>query len=163
MSRISTKTNHLILSIVLTVLLTVSLFIANGIAFSSDAEDGNAVIINSDTFPDASLRSCMLDMYPEGEIPQSELNSKTSLDISGKGIRDLRGVELFENLQELNCSNNIIVEESINTCDMLKKLKRLDISNNTSLISLTVNGYTIQEYWRDDELFTGIGEENEGI
>ncbi|MBQ6440867.1 MAG: hypothetical protein IJJ06_12270 [Mogibacterium sp.] len=112
--------------------------------------------INSSTFPDAGLRSCMLDMYPDGEILQSELNSRTSLDISGKGIKDLTGVWLFENLQELDCSKNSITELSINTCNALKKLKSFDISNNTSLKSLTITGYYNEDIIIEGEARPGV-------
>ena len=112
------------------------------------AED--AVVISKSTFPDASLRSCIMELYPEGKISKSELESRTSLDVSGEGIKDLKGVELFENLQEINCSKNDIIEVSINTYLELKNLKRFDISNNTSLKTLTITGLYSVEYDDDD-------------
>ena len=160
MLRLNAKKNRLLLSSVLTMLLTVSLFTANGLVASADTQAANAVKINSSTFPDTALRSYMLEIYPDGEISHSELESRTSLDISGKGIKSISGVELFENLQELNCSNNSIAQLSINTCHELKKLKSLDISSNASLTSLTVMGVYSNDYVIDDEWRPGKTEEN---
>ena len=153
-SRLNTKKHRLLLSSILTILLIVSLFTADGFVASADAQDGNAISINSSTFPDANLRSCLLEMYPDGQISQSEIQNRTSLDISGKGIRNLSGVELFENLQELDCSNNNINQLSINTYLELKKLKSLDISNNASLKSLFVTGF--YEEYDDGETRPGV-------
>lgn len=142
-------------------LLIISLFTATGFAASDNAQDGASVKISSLTFPDASLRGCMLDMYPDGEILQSELNRRTSLDISGKGIKDLTGIWLFENLQELDCSKNNITEVSIHTCNELEKLKSFDISDNTSLKSLTITGYYYEDIVIDGEVRPGESKYNQ--
>ena len=66
-----------------------------------------------------------------------EVMNVTSLDVSGLGIKDLTGIEIFRNLMHLNCSNNylMILELNKNT-----KLKTLDCSiNRLSTLNIEKN------------------------
>ena len=65
-----------------------------------------AFIINSSNFPDTRLCDYLLTLYPKGYVTTSEVNSRTSLDISGKSVASLSGLERFTALATLNCSNN---------------------------------------------------------
>ncbi|MBC7390584.1 MAG: DNRLRE domain-containing protein [Opitutaceae bacterium] len=63
--------------------------------------------------PDPELRKALKIEYP-GCFTNDDLlikncaysSAKTSLDISGKGIYSIEGIEYFKQLQKLNCSNN---------------------------------------------------------
>ncbi|MBO4461081.1 MAG: S-layer homology domain-containing protein [Clostridiales bacterium] len=66
-----------------------------------------------------------------------EVMNVTSLDVSGLGIKDLSGIEIFRNLMNLNCSNNYLM-----TLDLSKntKLKTLDCSiNNIATLDIDKN------------------------
>ena len=65
-----------------------------------------AFIIHSSNFPDTRLCDYLLTLYPKGYVTTSEVNSRTSLDISGKSVASLSGLERFTALATLNCSNN---------------------------------------------------------
>ncbi len=65
-----------------------------------------AFIISSSNFPDTRLCDYLLTLYPKGYVTTSEVNSRTSLDISGKSVASLSGLERFTALATLNCSNN---------------------------------------------------------
>ena len=56
---------------------------------------------------------------------KTELDDVTTMDVSGKSIANLKGIEFFKNLTHLNCSNN--------------QLTALDVSNNTALTDLNCN------------------------
>ncbi|MEN2399350.1 T9SS type A sorting domain-containing protein [Flavobacterium sp. MC2016-06] len=61
----------------------------------------------------------------DGKVPTSKISGVTSLDISGRSISNLTGIQDFVALQSLNCSSN--------------QLKALDFSKNTALTSLVCN------------------------
>ena len=54
------------------------------------------VVINETNFPDAIFRSYVSDKFDtdaNGTLSTSEINSAISVNVSGQGITDLRGVE----------------------------------------------------------------------
>jgi len=62
---------------------------------------------------------------PDQKVYTHEIARVYSLPVSGKGITDLTGIEDFENLEILNCSNN--------------QIDTLDLSSNTSLVTVECN------------------------
>ena len=68
--------------------------------------DNYVAIINSTFFYDPNLRSALLNLYPKGYINQNDVNNRTYLDVSSKGISNLTGVSYFSKLTSLNCSRN---------------------------------------------------------
>jgi Leucine-rich repeat (LRR) protein len=75
---------------------------------------------NDDNFNAALLAIPGLDANNDGEIQCSEAAAWTGeLNLSGKSIADLKGIESFTNITTLNCSNN--------------QLTSLDLSSNTTL------------------------------
>lgn len=80
------------------------------------------------------LRQNDIDLNENGHLSRIELLTVRKLDVSGMEIRKLDGIENFTNLEELNCSNNLI-----NTLDLSnnKKLVKLYCSNNR-LVSLNL-------------------------
>lgn len=63
-------------------------------------------ILNSTYFPDLNFRNALLSIYSKGYINQTDVNNRTSLDVSGKSISNLTGVGYFSKLTSLNCNNN---------------------------------------------------------
>ncbi|MGH1386814.1 hypothetical protein [Kordia sp.] len=106
-----------------------------GASFSENC-NYNTVYVPDDAFEQALIDlgydSGMLDDY----VPGANINTVTTLDISGKGIVDMTGIEGFVDLQQLNCSANSIatIDLSANT-----QLTNLDISNNV-MNALDISG-----------------------
>ena len=102
--------------------------------------------INATNFPDAFFRSVVsgkeIDLNQDGYLSDAEL-AITSLDVTGKNIKDLKGIEFFTALTQLWCSANELtsLDVSKNTALTLlycnvNNLTSLDVSNNTALITL---------------------------
>ena len=83
-----------------------------------------AVTVNSTTFPDANFRNYVLQNITGGSttLTDAKINSTTSIDVTGKSIANLKGIEYFTKLTWLSCDNN--------------NLTYLDVSKNTKLIML---------------------------
>ena len=86
------------------------------------------VRISEKTFPDSNFRNWVLsqDYGADGVLTNEELENVTSLDISRLEIHDLKGIEYFTALKNLNCMTN--------------KLITLDLSKNTALEKLECVG-----------------------
>ncbi len=83
------------------------------------------IAINDTTFPDAAFRGYIAgnaDTDKDGLLSETEIAGVTGIDVSGMGIRDLRGIGYFTALESLDCSDN--------------QLTSLDLSANTKLQSL---------------------------
>ena len=98
-------------------------------------------------FPDKAFQNALIeqgvDTSGNGWISYAEAESTISLDVSGKGISDLTGIESFVNLDKLDCSDNRLTSLDVSGCTALKELwcggnqlTSLDVSNNTSLTYL---------------------------
>ncbi len=107
--------------------------------------DNYALLINSDNFPNANFRSALLALYPKGYLTTSQLQNLTSLNVSGKSISSLTGVDKLTYLTTLNCSSNSLT--SLPT--LPTSLTTLNCSSNqltslptlpTSLQSLNCSG-----------------------
>ena len=100
--------------------------------------DNYAFIINATNFPDANFRSQMLNLYPKGYLTQDEVLNLTYLDVSGKGISNMTGVEKLSYLQTLKCNGNSISSLNLNSNIFLTYVDCY--SNN--MTSLYVNSCT---------------------
>lgn len=119
-------------------------------------------------FPDLNFKQALLDegvdTGNDGEISQAEALAITSLDVSGRGITDLTGIENFTNLQFLNCQDNSLTSLDVSGLNNLEflycynnSLNSLDVSDltnlgylfcyNNSLISLDVSDLTNLRYF----------------
>ena len=107
--------------------LTLSLctpVLAEGIAALPAAETGD-VRIDLAHFPDDNFIAYVelgCDKDHDGTLSQDELNRVTELYVDHANIKDLTGIELFPNLDKLDCKYN--------------NLTRLDVSKNTKLTKL---------------------------
>ena len=115
--------------------LTLSLctpVLAEGIAALPAAEPGTSqrdetggIPIDSTHFPDDNFIAYVelgCDKDHDGTLSQDELNRVTELYVDHANIKDLTGIELFPNLDKLDCKYN--------------NLTRLDVSKNTKLTKL---------------------------
>ncbi len=119
-------------------------------------------------FPDPNLAleiRRLLDNYSK-PIYQSQLRSIIELDLSGKQITDLSGLEYFRNLEVLNLENNFI--DDLSPLRTLTHLTVLNLSNNgisslkevqfedlthLNLVELTLNSYEVlSSYGRKNQL-----------
>ena len=123
------------------VLLTAVMFIAApGFTQRVYAED---IAIDATNFPDENFRtyiSANADGNGDGVLSPEEISSTTSINVRNKSISDLKGIEFFTSLTELNCYQNQLtsLDVSKNTalinikCDS-NRLTSLDVSKNTAL------------------------------
>ena len=107
--------------------LTLSLctpVLAEGTAALPAAETGS-IPIDSTHFPDDHFIAYVelrCDKDGDGTLSQAELDGVTELYVDHAKIKDLTGIELFPNLEKLDCKYN--------------NLTRLDVSKNTNLTVL---------------------------
>lgn len=104
--------------------------------------------------PDDNFEQALIDLgYDSGElddyVPTDNISGLTSLDVSGKEISDLTGIEDFVSLETLNCSGNqlstLILNKNLNLYGLdcgFNKITNLDVSNCTRLTNL--QGYNNQ-------------------
>lgn len=83
------------------------------------------IAINETNFPDKNFRNWVLaqDYGADGQLTKAEISDITVIDVSQQNIANLKGIEHFSALLELNCSRN-------------RQMETLDLSNNTELTSL---------------------------
>lgn len=101
----------------------------------------NAQIVN---IPDSNFKNALIDegvdTNNDGEIQVSEAEAVLILNVSGRNISSLEGIQSFINLEELNCSSNqlIALDMSLNlnlqklTC-IFNHLSNLNVSQNINL------------------------------
>ncbi|MCL2329364.1 MAG: leucine-rich repeat domain-containing protein [Bacteroidetes bacterium] len=102
------------------------------------------VEINSTNFPDNNFRAWAL-AQPWGigaQLTPDDIAVIAIIDVSGKGISSLKGIEYFANLKTLDCSNNQLT--SLDVVSLLH-LQSLDCYNN-QLTSLDLSGLTYFKY-----------------
>ena len=80
--------------------------------------------INEKNFPDANFRNYLLSQSygKDGVLTEAEIKGIAGINVSGKNISSLKGIEYFTVLTELLCNSN--------------QLTALDVSKNTALTSL---------------------------
>ena len=104
------------------------------------------VAINEDNFPDAIFRKYVsdnCDTNKNGYLSRDEIAKNTSINVYNNGISDLKGIEYFAALTELDCSYNKLTSLDVSKCSALEylacdnnKLTSLDVSNCTALKEL---------------------------
>ena len=136
--------------------LTLSLFtpvLAEGTAALPAAEPGTSqrdetggIPIDSTHFPDDNFIAYVelgCDKDHDGTLSQDELNRVTELYVDHANIKDLTGIELFPNLDKLDCKYNNLTRLDVSKNTKLTKLycesnqlTGLDLSKNTALTEL---------------------------
>lgn len=108
------------------------------------------VSINASAFPDPGLRIWVIeqcDTDRDSVLSGEELWAVTRIDAPGQEIRSLKGVEIFPNLTEINCDNNLLTALDLGDVTNLEvlscsgnALSTLNVGKNTALRELNCSG-----------------------
>ena len=117
--------------------------------FAAGVSAAESVKINETNFPSADFRQYVSDNIDKddvkGELSSDEIKSVKQIVLSGLRVTDLKGIEYFTELEDLNASS-----VRLNTVDLSQntkltslnlgnnKLTSLDLTNNKELTSLRV-------------------------
>lgn len=122
--------------------LLMVLSITAGMVMTGSAESG-LVPIDSASFPDPAFLRWVQgrDTDGDGALSQAEREAVTRMDLRKLGIQDLSGLEWFDALEELNCSENDLVRLELPdlpaltslTCNENPRLETLDLSGAPAL------------------------------
>ena len=99
------------------------------------------VAINETNFPDENFRNHLInDTYggSDGVFTDAEIQNITVINVSGRNISSLQGIEFFTALFSLSCSNNQLTSLDVSGCT---KMTNIECYNN-QLTSLNVSGCT---------------------
>ena len=116
------------------------------------AADG--IDINSTNFPDANLRSYVqqFDKVKDNKLSTAEIEAVKNFDCCNKNIKNMKGIEYFTNVENLDCSYNSIETLNVDNLQLLQeltcrnnKLKKLDLSKNTDLVQLFCQNNQIEQ------------------
>lgn len=93
--------------------------------------------INEKNFPDPNFRKYIKTYKAGGRdvLTVEEQRKVESIEVKGWNISNLKGIEAFPNLKELNCENNSIQKLDLRQNPMLQKL----ICNKNQLIQLDLS------------------------
>ena len=95
-------------------------------------------------FADKAFKSALLDIADadgDGEISLEEAEAVHEIDISGRGVKDLTGLEAFRNLEVFDGHDNGIVNADV--FSRLRYLRWFNIKGNPDLESFDLTGCTI--------------------
>lgn len=104
------------------------------------------VVIDAGSFPDQAFRRYIkteIDKNDDGVLSDQEILATVSIDVSGLDpmreflIQSLEGIEIFSELQYLNCSNNRLEDMDLSKNTKLKELK----CTNNRFRTLDIAGY----------------------
>ncbi len=111
------------------------------------ASYARCLYINDINFPDANFRAIVtrgaIDTNNDDVLSDSEIQDVTNLDVSGRSISNLKGIEHFTALTYLNCHTNQLTSLDVSKNTALTRLEcyvnsltSLDVSKNTALTRL---------------------------
>lgn len=111
--------------------------------FSDKLRASTGTPIEKAYFPDTPFRSYVLkeiDKNKDRILSSAEIKETKKINVSGKKIKDLKGIEKFTYLEELNASDNSIASVNLTKNTKLiyinvgkNKLKTLDLSKCTKM------------------------------
>ena len=110
--------------------------------------------INEDNFPDPNFRDYIKTYKASGRdvLTVEQQKNVTTIEINNKGVSDLKGIEAFPNLKELNCENNFIQKLDLRQNPELEKLicntnqlTQLDLSKNPKIYHLICSGNQLKQ------------------
>lgn len=101
--------------------------------------------------PDDNLRLALIkegvDQNGDGKIQEFEVFLVEKLNLSGRNISNMEGIQYFLNLIDLDCSNNNLTKLDISRCQTIQilkcnnnKLTKLDLSQQLDLTNLNCSG-----------------------
>lgn len=111
-----------------------------------ETKSGKSVCVNRNNFPDINFRSVVCRLLPVAEgdfIPEKMLLQVKELCVSEMGIKDLKGIEYFTALEQLDCHGNKLTELDVSKNVALEKLEcgrnqltEIDVTHNALLMQL---------------------------
>lgn len=110
--------------------------------------------INEKNFPDPNFRNYIKNYKAGGRdvLTVEEQRKVESIEVKGWNISNLKGIEAFPNLKELNCENNSIQKLDLRQNPMLKTLKcnknqliQLDLSKNPDIDYLNCSDNQLEQ------------------
>lgn len=118
-------------------------------ALAVQANKGS-ITINPKHFPDKVFRNYVLkniDKNKDKKLSLQEQNSVKQIDLYESGVKSLKGIEYFANLEKLECAYNALTELDVSKNKKLVKLscnanaiKQLDVRKNVKLVELYCSG-----------------------
>ena len=123
---------------------------ADEVSYQYDCGDGvnrtfifeTSLPINEDNFPDDNFRNYIKTYKAGGRdvLTVEQQRNVTTIEVEGRNISNLKGIEAFPNLTELKCGNNSIQKLDLRQNPKLKTLKcnknqltQLDLSKNPDI------------------------------
>ncbi len=99
--------------------------------------------------PDDNFEQALIDLGLDSGpldnlVPSANINTVTNLDVEGKNISDLTGIEDFIALTSLNCINNQI---NVLNVSALANLKQLFVGDNLLTTIDVSNLFNLQQFW----------------
>ena len=94
-------------------------------------------------FTDKNFKKAVLniaDTDNDGDISPEEASAIKTLNISGKEINNLEGLEYFNKIQELDCSNNNINKFCFDDIASYSNLKKINALNNDIRYEVNISG-----------------------
>ncbi|MCI9079404.1 MAG: hypothetical protein HFH68_10845 [Lachnospiraceae bacterium] len=111
------------------------------------AKAAGEIAINETNFPDDIFRDYVSSQFDKDNnklLSEEEIANVTQIDVQGKEIYNLKGVEYFTTLTDLDCSSNWMSELDVSKNTVLKNLScyaneltNLDVSMNVVLKNLS--------------------------
>ena len=95
-------------------------------------------------FEDNNFKTAMVEVADtnlDGEVSLDEALQITEINITGKSIKNLTGIEAFKNVWKLDAQNNDIVDATV--IKELHALYWLDLKGNKTLATFDVTGCTL--------------------
>ena len=116
-------------------------------ALAAGGVNANTTIeLSSYYFPDDTFREYLkttFDKTGDRKLQPAERNAVKEINVSGKNIRDLYGIQFFPNLEKLDCADNNLTSLDVSENTVLaelwcygNQLTELDVSKNTKLKKL---------------------------
>ena len=101
------------------------------------------IIIDATNFPDANFRGYVskeIDKNSNGKLDTAERAAVRDIEVSKKNITNMKGIEFFDNLVNLTCTDNKLASLDVSNNSKLEmidcvrnKITSLDLSNNPNL------------------------------
>lgn len=110
---------------------------------SSKEDDG--IAINRITFPSDALRNYVImnaDQNKDGILDDAEIARIETLNLNGKGLTSLKGVEHFTSLKTLYCAYNYLTSIKLSNNSLLSRL----VCNNNRITELNLHANSRLEH-----------------
>jgi len=109
------------------------------------------------SIPDVNFEKALIELgydigNPDGLVPTASIDTITILNIAGKNIADLQGIQNFTLLSQLNCSNNNLTDIKISSNVSLGKL--VCINNNLASLNVDENIALVELFCHNNNIVT---------